>query len=202
MVANAAECAAQALPGLAQLPVLTQQQASVGWNGSSFDLALDMGRQQGWTAGGSGWLMAAPGTAPLLAPSGRVDSRDLSLSGVWRVAPWGGLTLSASLAEGTWQVLPGTAPLALDQASVQFGVVRGAFSGGITGRVVRPGDDSSMLWSGLDIGISWRTPWRGELAIGAQNLIGRGRDALPAPASPALDEATARTPYVRYTQDL
>jgi hypothetical protein len=202
MVANAADCAPQALPGLAPQPTLTREQASIGWAGPKADLTLGLGHQQGWAAGGSGWLLATPGTATLLAPTGRIDGHDLSLSGLWRVAPWGGLTLSASVGETNWQVLPGTAPLALDQAALQLGVVRGAFSGGITGRVIRPGDTDDTLWSGLDIGISWRTPWRGELAIGAQNLIGRGGDALPAPTSPALDEATARTPYVRYTQDL
>jgi hypothetical protein len=202
MVANAADCAPQVVPGLAPQPSLTRQQAAIGWNAPGADLNLGIGQQQGWTTGGSGWLLAAPGNAPLLAPAGSIDSRDLSLSGLWRVAPWGGLTLSASVGEGDWQVLPGTAPLALDQAALQLGVVSGSFSGGITGRVVRAGDAGGALWSGLDLGIAWRTPWRGELAIGAQNLIGRSGDALPAPASPALDEATARTPYVRYTQDL
>lgn len=208
LVANAAECALQAAPGLAPQPSLTRRSAGLAWSAGPLDLAAVASRQSGWTVGSLATLPASgsppAGEAPdLLFPLGLGTSRDASLSGLWRVAPWGGVTLGATWGETRWQVLPGTAPLALDQAAVQIGLAYGPFSGGITGRTVRQASGAEPLWNGLDIGFAWRTPWRGELSIGAQNLIGRGTaSGLPAPAAPALDEATARTPYVRYTQDL
>ena len=209
LVAHAAECALQAAPGLAPQPALTRQSTALGWSGGPLDLAVGAGRQAGWSLGTVGALVApdaaggavqAPG---MLFPLGVGEGRDASVSGLWRLAPWGGITLAATIGESQWQVAPGTAPLALDQAAVQIGLAYGPFSGGITGRTMRQPNGIEPLWNGLDIGFAWRTPWRGELSIGAQNLIGRGSSgALPAPATPALDEATARTPYVRYTQDL
>jgi hypothetical protein len=213
MVANSADCALGTAPGLMPQPPLTRRQGVATYAGPEFDLAVTVGSNSGWSPGGSAWLvgplgdpLGAPANPGLFNLGGYTESREVGLSGLWRVAPWGGLTISAAVADSTWQLVPGTAPLAVDQAALQLGVVRGAFSGGITGRVMRGSDslssDGDPLWTGLDIGIAWRTPWRGELAIGAQNLIGRSREAQPAPAAPALDEATARTPYVRYTQDL
>lgn len=206
LVAHAAECALQASPALAPLPALTQHSAGLGWASNRFELALATGATSGWSAGPvAPWTMAAPSAwdgPALLSPIGLVDTRDISLSGLWRLAPWGGLTLSGTVGETRWQVLPGTAPLDLDQAAVQLGLAYGAFSGGITGRAVRAPGAAEPLWSGLDIGFAWRTPWRGELSIGAQNVTGRAASPLQGPAAPVLDEATARTPYVRYTQDL
>ena len=208
LVAHAAECALVAAPGLAPQPALSRQSLGVGWSSGPLDIALATSRQSGWSAGTYG-VLGATGSASmaetpgLLFPLGLGESRDLAVSGLWRLAPWGGLTLGATVGESQWQLAPGSAPLALDQAAVQIGLSYGAFSGGITGRAVRQPNGVEPVWSGLDIGFAWRTPWRGELSIGAQNLIGRGSPgALPAPAAPALDEATARTPYVRYTQDL
>lgn len=213
MVANSAECALAPATGLMPQPPLTRREGVATYAGPAFDLALRVGTINGWSPGGTAWLVGPLGD-PLGAPlnpglfnlGGYTESREVGLSGLWRVAPWGGLTVSATVSDSTWQLVPGTAPLAVDQAALQLGMVRGAFSGGITGRVMRGGnglsDGADPLWTGLDIGIAWRTPWRGELAIGAQNLIGRGGEAQPAPSAPALDEATARTPYVRYTQDL
>lgn len=209
LLAHAAECALQAAPGLAPQPALTRQSAGLGWSGGPLDLAIGAGRQSGWSIGSLG-ASVTPGAAPgaiqspgLLFPLGLGEGKDASVSGLWRLAPWGGITVAATVGESQWQVVPGTAPLALDQAALQIGLAYGAFSGGITGRTMRQPNGMEPLWSGLDIGFAWRTPWRGELSIGAQNLIGRGTSgALPAPAAPALDEATARTPYVRYTQDL
>jgi hypothetical protein len=206
LVSHATECALQASPVQAPLPALAQRSTALGWAANGFELALAAGTARGWSAGPvAPWTGAVPATwegPALLSPMGLVDTRDASLSGLWRFAPWGGLTLSATVGETRWQVLPGTAPLDLDQAAVQLGLAYGAFSGGITGRAVRTPGVAEPLWSGLDIGFAWRTPWRGELSIGAQNVTGRAGGPLQGPVAPVLDEATARTPYVRYTQDL
>ena len=60
-------------------------------------------------------------------------------------------------------------------------------------------DDPALAgkrWTTLDLGVSWRTPWSGELSVGAQNL-------WTAPIhSPRDAESQARTPYIQYRQDL
>ena len=85
----------------------------------------------------------------------------------------------------------------------QFGLRYGRFSGGITGRVVRPSTPNALgEFSGIDIGVAWRTPWQGEFALGARNVLSRGGETLLPDPDASLEEATARTPYVRYKQDL
>lgn len=131
------------------------------------------------------------------------EGRDVGVLGSWHLDTTTALTWSASL--GQWSLSPVLRGLTFDQASFQVGLTYGAFTGGITGRVVRPahGTEQGGEWSGLDIGVSWRTPWRAEFSFGAQNLISRGNpNLLPDATEAAIDEATARTPYVRYKQDL
>jgi hypothetical protein len=208
LIAGASECVSAIGTAQPLMPAVQRRSTTAGWSGNQFELALSYGS----TANPQipGYALPANSPALLLSPLPSVfaplaatsEMRDLTVSGLWRLAPWGGITWSAGVSES---VLAGTSPLALDQAALQVGLTRGAFSGGITGRVVRPGagfDPNASYWTGLDIGISWRTPWRAEISVGAQNLIGRSSSALPSPEVPAIDEATARTPYVRYTQDL
>jgi len=54
-------------------------------------------------------------------------------------------------------------------------------------------------WSAIDLGVTWRLPWRGELSVGAQNVWSSG-NAPSSPAGPEPDQS--RTPYVQYHQDL
>ena len=61
-----------------------------------------------------------------------------------------------------------------------------------------PGE--SGKWEGLGVGMTWRTPWRGQLSVGADNLVTRGKNPF-APAD-ADGETEGTVPYVRYEQDL
>ena len=58
-----------------------------------------------------------------------------------------------------------------------------------------PGE--SDVWQGLGLGLTWRTPWSGQLSVGAENVITRGKNPF---ANSEQDEGTV--PYVRYQQDL
>ena len=61
-------------------------------------------------------------------------------------------------------------------------------------------DDPMLVgkkWTALDLGVSWRTPWRGEISVGAQNLW-----SAPLDAPRDADPNQARTPYIQYRQDL
>ena len=74
----------------------------------------------------------------------------------------------------------------------------GAFGASIVGHVIdTPGQPK---WEGLGLGLTWRTPWSGQLTVGADNLITRGKN----PFSPAGEnqEEEGTVPYVRYEQDL
>ena len=54
-------------------------------------------------------------------------------------------------------------------------------------------------WEGLGIGLTWRTPWSGQLTVGAENVISRGKNPF-SPRNESNDDGTV--PYVRYEQDL
>ncbi len=77
----------------------------------------------------------------------------------------------------------------------------GDFSGSLVGRSVElPG--LTEQYTGLDVGLTWRTPWRARLTIGAEGLGGGRNPWAPIEASTG-EPAQARTvPYVRYEQDL
>jgi hypothetical protein len=87
----------------------------------------------------------------------------------------------------------------LDQLSLSLGLDAGSLRGAIVGHVLSS-DDPALVgkhWTTLDLGVSWRTPWSGELSVGAQNLW-----AAPGNSPRDVDSAQARTPYIQYRQDL
>ena len=106
---------------------------------------------------------------------------------------------------GTWaraKLIPaGEMPALADRwntRSVTVGAGMGNFSANIVGRVVdTPGEPGQ--WEGLGVGLTWRTPWSGQLTVGAENVVTRGKNPF-APENGEKDEGTV--PYVRYEQDL
>jgi len=92
-----------------------------------------------------------------------------------------------------------------DIGRVQFSLAYGDFSADMATQMIRKGIETvSPLWAGMDLGVSWRTPWSGIVSVGARNLFSTG-DPPQLGNSPAarVNEADAfsRTPYVRYEQD-
>ena len=82
--------------------------------------------------------------------------------------------------------------------SLSIGAGFGSFGANIVGRVVNvPGE--SNVWKGLGLGLTWRTPWSGQLSVGADNVVTRGKNPFSA-TNGQEDEGTV--PYVRYQQDL
>lgn len=74
----------------------------------------------------------------------------------------------------------------------------GAFEASIVGHVTdTPGQPK---WEGLGLGLTWRTPWSGQLTVGADNLVTRGKNPFSPAGTDGDDEGTV--PYVRYEQDL
>ena len=115
------------------------------------------------------------------------------------------MSLVGSLASQRFTAASGL-PLQWETATVTLGVGYRGLTGQLTGRLLElPAQNAS--WSGIDLGLSWRTSWQGELSVGARNLWrSGGRDntaAWPLSDLPAMvEDPSVRVPYVRYKQDL
>ncbi|HWT16135.1 MAG TPA: hypothetical protein VN581_10155 [Patescibacteria group bacterium] len=185
------------------------------WRGERIDLSLAYGFSW-WTPNPSEHqgapyvtsqdlsLASGLGAQPLL-PGMSGEAQGVGVNSQWRLTAESAVQLNAALNQLRLRN-GGTAPaLDLQQATLGVGMNYGPFSGKVTGRVNRlseqPGYPNSY-WSGIDIGVSWRTPWRGELTVGARNLVSKSEANEPTPAARNLSETSARTPYVRYKQDL
>lgn len=184
-----------------------------GWR--SADGTVDMSFGLSWLEGpltsaqpaalpGPGEIAALVPSLPALAP---VSLGELSL----RQAHWTGridlgaqrwLSAGASIGSQEMNLLL-EGPQRWDSATVTLGVDFRGLSGRLTGRLIElPRGQGNVR--GLDLGISWRTPWQGEISFGAQNLLNQAPDTSKWPLSelPALEAPGGRTPYVRYKQDL
>ncbi|WP_196778860.1 hypothetical protein [Lysobacter silvisoli] len=138
-----------------------------------------------------------------LSPNGRnskLDQNTLTVYGQKNI----GREATVSIG-GTWaraRLIPaGEMPTLADRwnsKSLTIGAGYGNFGANIVGRVVdTPGQPGQ--WEGLGVGLTWRTPWSGQLTVGAENVVTRGKNPF-APNNGDKDEGTV--PYVRYEQDL
>jgi len=128
-------------------------------------------------------VLPAEGGADVAAPLWFRNSTATSISakGQLDVAPNTSLDLGASV--GHVRFLPGSGLAAddtVDQTTLSLGVRHGPVRGSIVGHVLEPNLpgaalDQNQRWSGIDLGISVRLPWRGELNFGAQNVWSSGR---------------------------
>jgi hypothetical protein len=76
----------------------------------------------------------------------------------------------------------------------------GAFGANIQGAVTdTPGQ---TRWEGLGIGVTWRTPWSGQLSVGADNVITRGKNPFSIGNTEDGQSDDGAMPYIRYEQDL
>ncbi|HEX5488150.1 MAG TPA: hypothetical protein VFX04_03250 [Rhodanobacteraceae bacterium] len=155
-------------------------------------------------------VLPAEGGADVAAPLWFRNSTatNISARGQLDVAPDTSVKVGASL--GRVRFLPGadlpSGNDTLDQTTLSLGIQHGSVRGAIVGHVLEPNLpgaalDQNQRWSGIDLGISVRLPWRGELNFGAQNVWTSGRAPLlfgPGTAAPNQ----GRVPYVQYHQDL
>lgn len=138
-----------------------------------------------------------------LSPNGRsgsLNQNSLTVYGEKNIGREATVSIGGTLARA--RLIPaGDVPALADRwnsRSVTVGAGVGDFSANVVGRVVdtqaQPG-----RWEALGIGLSWRTPWSGQLTVGADNVVTRGKNPF-APGDAERDEGTV--PYVRYEQDL
>jgi len=128
------------------------------------------------------------------------DSAQFGARGSWYFGSNQSLDLGASI--GRIRLSPdlaGSRPL-WQQKAVSLGIGSETVSASITGRIYNPLRSTlstdAQRWTGIDLGLTWHTPWQAELSIGAQNLL----TGPPLTGSEASSQA--RTPYVQYQQDL
>jgi hypothetical protein len=142
----------------------------------------------------------------LLGPgSATLDSRNASLIGQVSLGTQSWVSIGGTLARvrliPTDQIRGGLPP-EWDSGSLSLSGGVGNFGGEITGQMIEvPGQPSRF--STLGAGVTWRTPWKAKLSVGADNLITRGKNPFGLPdtrVNPNADEG--RVPYVRYQQDL
>jgi len=138
---------------------------------------------------------------PGMLTSGLQSGTSLFARGRWRFDENTALDVGASYGHGNVTQFGSSLPgIDLDQLSLTLGVDAGSLRGAIVGHVLRSDDPlliGNKKWTALDLGVSWRTPWRGEISVGAQNLW-----SAPLDAPRDTDPSQARMPYIQYRQDL
>lgn len=129
---------------------------------------------------------------------GKVESSDFSLLAEKNIGREAFVSVGGTVARA--RLVPASdVPQLADQwntRSLSIGGGFGSFGANIVGRVVNvPGE--SNVWKGLGLGLTWRTPWSGQLSVGADNVVTRGKNPF---STTNQDDGTV--PYVRYQQDL
>lgn len=131
----------------------------------------------------------------------RAEQNDLTVFGQKTIGREAFVSIAGTYAKARLVPLADAAPAIVtrwDTKSLSVGAGYGSFSGNIVGRVVdMPGQPGK--WEGLGVGLTWRTPWSGQLTVGAENVISRGKNPF-SPRNESNDDGTI--PYVRYEQDL
>ncbi len=165
--------------------------ASLSRPGGKFGLSVGSGHDSL-----PAWM--TPGTSNPSA--GRFEQNDLAVFGQKNIGREGFVTIGGTVAHA--RLVPASElvniPDRWNSRSLSVGGGYGAFSGAIVGRVIdAPGQPGK--WEGLGVGLTWHTPWSGQLTVGAENIVTSGKNPF-SPNSPITEDGTV--PYVRYEQDL
>jgi hypothetical protein len=142
----------------------------------------------------------------LLGPdSATLDTRNASLIGQVNLGTQSWVSIGGTLARVRLiptEQLRGGLPPEWGASSLSLSGGRGNLGAEITGQMIEvPGQASR--YSTLGAGVTWRTPWKARLSVGADNLVTRGKNPFGLPdARNVENEDEGRVPYVRYQQDL
>ena len=139
-----------------------------------------------------------------LSPSGQnsqVDQNALMLIGQRNIGREATVSIGGSIARARLYPageIPARYADRWTTKSLSVGGSVGRFGASVIGRVVEvPGQAGQ--WESAGLGLTWRTPWSGQLTVGADNVVTRGKNPFSA-GNADKDEGTV--PYVRYEQDL
>ena len=170
-------------------------------NGGNRQAGASIGRAGGKVGVGLGNARdALPAWLSPNSKASRIDQNTLTVYGQKNIGREATVSIGGAWARA--RLIPvGDVPGLADRwstKSVSVGAGVGDFGANIVGRVVDT-PNSAGRWEGLDVGLTWRTPWSGQLTVGAENVVTRGKNPFSADNTEA-DEGTV--PYVRYEQDL
>jgi hypothetical protein len=167
--------------------------AAFGRNGTRIGFGAGSGRDTlpGWLTSGN------PRT-----PGNKVDVNDLTVFGQKTVGREGMVTIAGTVAKARLVTPAEASNLGLSESwtsqSLTLGGAVGNFGASIVGHVVdTPGQPK---WESYGLGLTWRTPWSGQLTVGADNVVTRGKNPFSLQNETRDEEGTV--PYVRYEQDL
>jgi hypothetical protein len=133
----------------------------------------------------------------------RVEGASFSVGAAFDIGDEGWVSIGGTRTRARLVAPDAFGPLAQQWNTTSLGLSAGLgdFSGSLVGRSIElPG--LSPQYTGLDVGLTWRTPWRARLTIGAEGLGGEPLPWLPAAPGNAEPAQTRTVPYVRYEQDL
>ena len=135
------------------------------------------------------------------AGAAQVDGNDLTVFAQRNISDQGYVSIAGTVAKA--RLIPyAQAPAGMadrwDSRSLRLGGGYGNFGASVIGQVTdTPGRER---FDSLGLGLTWRTPWSGQLTVGADNLVTRGRNPFAPNINGRTDEGTV--PYIRYEQDL
>jgi hypothetical protein len=132
----------------------------------------------------------------------KVDVNDLTVFAERNIGREGVVSIAGTMAKATLMTPAEANTLGFSGGwttkSLSVGGGYRDFGVSVVGHVVdAPGQQK---WEGLGLGLTWRTPWSGQLTVGADNVVTRGRNPFAPDSAGRDDEGTV--PYVRYEQDL
>ena len=173
----------------------------IGKNGSRASASAAFANRSGRvgiTAGSS-----QDSISPWRAPGMRnqVESNDLTVFAQKNIRDEGFVSIAGTVAKARLVPASEAAPALArrwSSKSLAVGGGYGAFGASVVGHVVdTPGQPA---FGGLGLGLTWRTPWSGQLTVGADNVVTRGKN--PFLPGDEADGDGGTVPYVRYEQDL
>ncbi|MGV6850554.1 MAG: hypothetical protein ACWA5R_00060 [bacterium] len=89
------------------------------------------------------------------------------------------------------------------KATLGFGWEKGSFSGVLKGSVLTPKDELAqmdMVDAVYDVEFSWKTPWLGDLSVGAKNVMDTA--VKTSTLNNNDPDKKGRVPYIKYKLDL
>ena len=174
-------------------PAAQRGTATAAFNHGENRVGVTIGETQGNLPA---WL--TPGAA---GTAGQVDGNDLTVFAQRNISDQGYVSIAGTVAKA--RLIPyAQAPAGMadrwDSRSLEVGGGYGNFGASIIGQVTdTPGQGR---FDSVGLGLTWRTPWSGQLTVGAENVVTRGRNPFSPRGENGEDEGTV--PYVRYEQDL
>lgn len=172
---------------------------------ASATAALERGGTRLGLTGGTGRDNLPGWLTPAAPANNRVDMNDLTVFARKSLPGEGYVSIAGTVAKARL-LSPAAAEasgLALDRwtsKTLTVGGGFGNFGASIVGHVVdTPGQPK---WEGLGLGVTWRTPWSGQLSVGADNVVSRGRNPFAPVGADGEQQDEGTVPYVRYEQDL